>query len=193
MMGSSMTCKLNPCCGDRLNCNPPEQHGHSKLTPVEPAPAVAVPEGWQTIDTAPMDGSVVDLWIDWPAEGDRPARQARSPDAFYDRTVGDWVIQRTNYLRQYAARPVVTHWRLPDAGPAAAAPQPPATRSYEEGKRDGLLEASGWLDSKALGFATQAIDFPDSPRAHLFEQSAADYRNLALTIRSLADEPRHGE
>ena len=26
-MGSVMTCKLNPCCGDRRNCTPPERYG----------------------------------------------------------------------------------------------------------------------------------------------------------------------
>lgn len=25
-MGSVMTCKLNPCCGDRRNCDPPKQY-----------------------------------------------------------------------------------------------------------------------------------------------------------------------
>lgn len=25
-MGSVFTCKLNPCCGDRRNCDPPRQY-----------------------------------------------------------------------------------------------------------------------------------------------------------------------
>jgi ABC-type Fe3+ transport system substrate-binding protein len=28
-MGSSFTCKLNPCCGDRRNCTPPRQYSES--------------------------------------------------------------------------------------------------------------------------------------------------------------------
>jgi len=38
-MGSVMTCKLNPCCGDRRNCTPPERYDAAA-----PGPADAVSE-----------------------------------------------------------------------------------------------------------------------------------------------------
>jgi hypothetical protein len=48
-MGSSFTCKLNPCCGDMRNCDPPPQYGDRyRDEPVAPDPVaspapVAVP------------------------------------------------------------------------------------------------------------------------------------------------------
>lgn len=36
-MGSVFTCKLNPCCGDRLNCEPPSQHDEPVAALPKPA------------------------------------------------------------------------------------------------------------------------------------------------------------
>lgn len=36
-MGSVFTCKLNPCCGDRRNCDPPRQYySESSASPPKP-------------------------------------------------------------------------------------------------------------------------------------------------------------
>ena len=32
-MGSVFSCKLNPCCGDRRNCTPPQQYYEQPSTP----------------------------------------------------------------------------------------------------------------------------------------------------------------
>jgi hypothetical protein len=32
-MGSVFTCKLNPCCGDRRNCDPPRQYSDAPADP----------------------------------------------------------------------------------------------------------------------------------------------------------------
>lgn len=54
-MGSSFTCKLNPCCGDRRNCDPPPQYSDRyRDEPVAPAsvasPAVAPVAQSETAD-----------------------------------------------------------------------------------------------------------------------------------------------
>jgi hypothetical protein len=38
-MGSVFTCKLNPCCGDRHNCEPPQQYYASEPTEVRSLPS----------------------------------------------------------------------------------------------------------------------------------------------------------
>ncbi|MER9176197.1 hypothetical protein NKH72_21710 [Mesorhizobium sp. M0955] len=51
-MGSSFTCKLNPCCGDRRNCEPPPQYyGDANEEEAEPAAPPA--------PTSAVDGEIV--------------------------------------------------------------------------------------------------------------------------------------
>ncbi|WP_395451152.1 hypothetical protein ACHMW7_15995 [Aminobacter sp. UC22_36] len=45
-MGSVFTCKLNPCCGDRRNCEPPRQYDSPSPPPSPPLPTpVSAPVG----------------------------------------------------------------------------------------------------------------------------------------------------
>ena len=79
---------------------------------------------WQPIETAPKDGTVIDLWIHYP-EHDRNARAA---DVRWNADVGEW--QHGNFhLGQYMHRPTPTHW-MPLPPPPL--PLPTITEQQEE-------------------------------------------------------------
>lgn len=44
-MGSVFTCKLNPCCGDRYNCEPPRQYGETYDDKPAASPQPVAPTG----------------------------------------------------------------------------------------------------------------------------------------------------
>ncbi len=67
---------------------------------------------WQPIETAPKDGSKVDLWVIFENGGHRVT------DAYW--TGNDrrgWMLGSDGYTQhQYTTRPVVTHWMpIPEA------------------------------------------------------------------------------
>jgi hypothetical protein len=72
--------------------------------------------GWQPIETAPKDGTVVDLWAHWP-EHDRWMRTA---DAVWDAGAQNWK-SGFYHFGQYSYPPTVTHWMPLPAPPARAA------------------------------------------------------------------------
>lgn len=71
---------------------------------------------WRPIETAPKDGSNIDLWVVFPAHDDVEERAERYPDSHWSTKYGDWRISGFT-LNQYAARPYATHWRPLPAAP----------------------------------------------------------------------------
>lgn len=69
---------------------------------------------WRPIETAPKDGSKVDLWVVWPEYNDDSAHARRAPDASWD--ADDWLIGQYK-LGQFMAKPYATHWMPPPADP----------------------------------------------------------------------------
>lgn len=130
---------------------------------VEPAPAVAAPEGWKLMPKRLTEEMI-----------------AAAIAAHYGKKAMprgmDITANGVNYSGATAMR---RFWK----GLLAAAPQPPATRSYEEGERIERLKAAieGECDGLAIDDASAKVilaylDTGDGPDA---------------AIRSLADEPRH--
>ena len=61
---------------------------------------------WQPIETAPKDGTQVDVWVVFPSQSYRVA------DAHWNETAGEsgaWQLGSFHEM-QFTERPVVTHW-----------------------------------------------------------------------------------
>lgn len=75
---------------------------------------------WQPIKTVPKDGTLVDLWVEWPAGTPNAPAAERLPDC---RWVGGWMQKDSTaydtfeYLDTEGDRPKPTHWM--------ARPEPP--------------------------------------------------------------------
>lgn len=69
-MGSVFSCKLNPCCGDRRNCNPPRQYCEQSETP----PAETVVE----TNRRPDVNRLVDYWSKQHGETAKATAEALS-------------------------------------------------------------------------------------------------------------------
>lgn len=77
-------------------------------------------KGWQPIETAPKDGTKIDLWVHFP-EHDEAHRVA---DAFWDLEDEDWNLHGW-LVRQFKFTPQPTHWMpLPEP--------PPSGRDHKE-------------------------------------------------------------
>ena len=63
---------------------------------------------WQPIETAPKDGTPVDLWATWPGNAMPPRR---IPDAFWNANRGEW-----SHSAGYTWL-VPTHWMPTPAPP----------------------------------------------------------------------------
>jgi hypothetical protein len=75
---------------------------------------------WQPIETAPKDGTKVDLWVIFKEAGPR-----RFPDAHWNDKLGGWQLGEYNAL-DYMTPPTITHWK--------PLPAPPAIRQLLEVK-----------------------------------------------------------
>jgi hypothetical protein len=69
--------------------------------------------GWKTIDSAPKDGTEIDLWAKFEKSGWR-----REPAAHWNAILGDWQLGDYN-ASDYMVRPEITHWM-----PLPASPEP---------------------------------------------------------------------
>lgn len=122
---------------------------------LDPAPAVAVPKGLQLVPTK-LNAEMIEA------------------------SANEWTILCCGYPPEKGHAAFISSlWKAM----LAAAPQPPATRSYEEG-----IEAAG------------AVRFPDGWRERfggmdLKKQKiwSDGFNACRDAIRSLADDPRHGE
>lgn len=91
-----------------------------------PAPEGGAVDGWRPIDSAPQDGTKIDLWGHWPEHD----RWTRTPDAVWDEERCDWKVNGF-YAGQYAHPPHFTHWRA-ISGPAALACKNCGGKGYTE-------------------------------------------------------------
>jgi hypothetical protein len=73
---------------------------------------------WQPIETAPKDGTKVDLWVIFKEAGPR-----RFPDAHWNDKLGGWQLGEYNAL-DYMTPPTITHWMK--------VPPPPAKENANE-------------------------------------------------------------
>ncbi len=86
-----------------------------KETEVEPLYLHPAPtpggDGWRTMDSAPKDGALVDLWVKRTnvPEGD-PTGPVRWPDCHWDAFAKVWVNQQGLSPRDYVATMTPTHW-----------------------------------------------------------------------------------
>lgn len=71
--------------------------------------------GWLSIESAPQDGTKVDLWAKFENSGWR-----RVADAHWNGKLNDWQLGQYN-AADYMVRPVITHW-MP-------LPSPPTTNT----------------------------------------------------------------
>lgn len=109
--------------------------------------------GWQPISTAPKDGTVIDLWVQWPEHND--AR--RTPDAHWSCAVGEWQLGQY-HAGQFVHRPMITHWMPEPAPPSAHDPHVP--QAIREGTEtlaqlpslimENIEAVPNWYDSAAL-------------------------------------------
>lgn len=64
--------------------------------------------GWETIDSAPKDGTKVDLWVVFDRTG-----AMRVSDCYWNKMVDDWQL-RGNNAADYMVRPKIEYWmRVP--------------------------------------------------------------------------------
>jgi hypothetical protein len=66
-------------------------------------------DGWQDIASAPKDGTVVDLWVVFPAIEGTEGSASRYADSYWDIEEGDWRISGFT-MGQYLAKPYATHF-----------------------------------------------------------------------------------
>ena len=90
-------------------------------------------EGWQGMETAPQDGSKVDLWGYWSETG----TWKRSADASWDDERCDWKADGW-YAGQYLHPPRWTHWRAVN-GPSDTTPA--LAEAQDEGAAGDLQQA----------------------------------------------------
>jgi hypothetical protein len=74
---------------------------------------------WKPIETAPKDGTIIDLWVLW---SDAPARRANCK--WSGDEVEGWELGEGFTQFQYSSWPVVTHW-MPLPAPPSGSSEPP--------------------------------------------------------------------
>lgn len=70
---------------------------------------------WQAIESAPRDGSRIDLWVHWPEHD----RRDRTADAFWNVEEGEWQLGEF-HAGQFVHRPTATHWMPRPEAPEAS-------------------------------------------------------------------------
>lgn len=132
-----------------------------------PAPEGGAEDDWRPIDSAPQDGTKIDLWGHWP-ERDRWTRTA---DATWDEERCDWKVNGF-YAAQYAHPPRFTHWRA-ISGPAAL-----ATREEAPAGAGEIERVAKWHDDRAAFLTSKDADDEWS------ETEAQLHRDMAGTLRA---------
>lgn len=82
---------------------------HLERIPENWKPGEASP--WRSIESAPKDGTEVDLWVVWPDSGG-----TRFTDCHFQPGQDDWWLGQF-WLSQYANNPQPTHWMPLPPGP----------------------------------------------------------------------------
>jgi hypothetical protein len=73
---------------------------------------------WQPIDTAPKDGSKIDLWVRFEERN----TATRCADSSWDEEAGDWHLGPGSYrAKQYVYGVFPTHWMPIPASPTGEA------------------------------------------------------------------------
>lgn len=78
--------------------------------------------GWQPIDSAPKDGTKVDLWVRIrPSKMDEPESHKRFTDAWWDEGRNDWKLGRLCWHSKFYADAHIPELWMPSVkGPEAA-------------------------------------------------------------------------
>lgn len=79
-----------------------DRHGDVQGAAERVIAASRTSSGWQPVETAPKDGTRVDVWVDW-SDGDA----SRVTDAYWNSKCWQLGLYSEN---QYKLRPRVTHW-----------------------------------------------------------------------------------
>lgn len=76
--------------------------------------------GWQPIDSAPQDGTKIDLWVRIrPSKMDEPESFERFPGAWWDADRHDWKLGRLNWHAKFYADAHIPVLWMPVSTPAA--------------------------------------------------------------------------
>lgn len=102
---------------------------------------------WMPIESAPRDGTLIDLWLD--ANGEKPAR--RVTDCFWDKDAGHWRQKGNSFHFGQKAFPQVLLAWMPLPPPPGTTP--PA--SEVEVLREALVDDPNWI---AAGIPDAAIE-----------------------------------
>lgn len=84
---------------------------------------------WQPIETAPRDGTPVDLWA--RQRGNHGAAH-RYTDAFFSKEHDCWRLGQF-YEYQYSPPLTITHWKPLDTPPLIASPAPETPQRHKSG------------------------------------------------------------
>jgi hypothetical protein len=105
---------------------------------------------WQPIETAPRDGTVIDLWFvgDW---------NCRMPDAEWSESLGAWFVRGRH--SSYLDGPLITHW-MPLPAPPEPAPDADAAFLTEILTR---ARAGGKTTHEEIARLKRLADWADAP------------------------------
>lgn len=136
---------------------------------------------WRTVESAPMDGTRIDVWAYWPEHD----RSYRTTDAFWSVEHGEW--QLGQFRRdQFLHPPTITHWMPPPAEPMVdglgelgreiAARAPPIQRAD--------IEAEMVLRSINL-----PMEDDNALRQLAFERRVSKSELIRVAVRQMLDAP----
>lgn len=106
-------CTLGMRMGKECECGLTDTLARHRLEPV----------GWMGIESAPKDGTFIDLWLD--ANGEKPAR--RVVDCFWDKKAGHWRRKGSPFhFGQFAFPQTPLAWMPLPSAPGTTTPEPVA-------------------------------------------------------------------